>query len=111
MPLQITAKFSLHRPSPPKKEMPATYPCSVCNALFTSRSDQKNHYRRECESTIKLTNLEGFTKTVERRDGKFACPECNANYSRTNNLASHWKKCLTEPRNKGIPRNCKTLTQ
>ena len=40
-----------------------------------------------------LHDLNGNIKTIKRIDGKFECLKCGAQYNRSDNLATHWKKC------------------
>ena len=38
-------------------------------------------------------DLNGNIKTIERIDGKFEYLKCETQYNRSDNLATHWKKC------------------
>ena len=73
--------------------MPSTYNCTSCQREFGSKSERDNHYRIECESSVKLTNTIGNILTIERVEGRFGCPKCQATFTRTNNLKSHWVHC------------------
>jgi hypothetical protein len=73
--------------------MPSTYNCTSCQREFGSKSERDNHVRRECESSIQLTNTIGNIQIIERMDRRFACPKCQTTFTRTNNLKSHWIRC------------------
>jgi len=75
--------------------MPSTYNCATCKGEFGSKSERDNHVRIECESSVKLTNSIGNIQTIERINGRFACPMCSVQYTRANNLKSHWIRCRT----------------
>ena len=74
-------------------EVPLTYPCSICNDIFASKSARDNHIRRICQSFIPLTDLNGTIIRIERTNGIFQCLKCGAEFNRGNHLQSHWKKC------------------
>jgi hypothetical protein len=44
------------------------YHCSICNLPFATKSACQNHFRLECQQSVKLTNSEGFITAVERRE-------------------------------------------
>ena len=83
-------------------EVPLTYPCSTCNALFATKSDRDTHFRRICQLFVTLIDLNGTVIRIERIDGKFKCLGCRKQYNRSDTLTSHWKKCQTtqEPQSK-----------
>ena len=77
-------------------EMPNTYPCTICNEGFITKSNRDNHFRRICQSFVNLIDINGNIKTIERIDGKFKCVTCGARYNRSDNLTNDWKKCQTK---------------
>ena len=80
-------------------EVPTTYPCSLCNERFDTKSDRDNHIRRICQTFIELIDLNGNIQRIQQIDGKFKCPHCGKHFNRSNNLQSHWKKCQSEDEN------------
>ena len=76
-------------------EVPLTYLCSTCNAIFTTKSDRDTHFRRICQSFVIVTDLNRTVIRIERGDGKFKCFHCGREYNRSDTLTSHWKKCQT----------------
>ena len=54
-------------------EVLLTYPCSICNDIFASKSARDNHIRRICQSFITLTDLNGTIIRIERTNGIFQC--------------------------------------
>ena len=76
-------------------EVPLTYLCSTCNAIFTTKPDRDTHFRRICQSFVTVTDLNGTVIRIERVDGKFKCFHCGREYNRSDTLTSHWKKCQT----------------
>ena len=75
--------------------MAPTYNCTVCNAIFENKIKRDNHACGECLTFVRLTDLEGHIKQVERTDGKFICPVCSKKFKYSNKLGAHWKKCRT----------------
>ena len=73
--------------------MPITYSCAICNEDFDRKSDRDDHFHQICQSFVKLIDIDGNIKTIERVDGKFECFDCGKQYNRSNNLTTHWKKC------------------
>ena len=83
-----------------KMEASKNYSCSICNEGFDTKSDRDNHMRQICQSFIKLTDLDGNIKRIERIDKKFKCPNCGTGFNRSNHLQTHWKKCQRSVTNK-----------
>ena len=73
--------------------MDAIYSCTVCSDGFPNKMERDNHYRGECLTFVRLTDLLGNIKQVERVDGKFSCPLCLTKVKYSNKLVAHWKKC------------------
>jgi len=69
------------------------YHCTVCDEEFNTKLERKDHYRRFCQSSMDLIDLNGNIKTIERINGKFECLKCGTRYNRSDNLTTHWKKC------------------
>jgi len=81
-------------------ETPIIYHCTVCDEGFNTKSERKNHFRQICQSSIKIIDMDGNIKTMERIDGKFECFKCGTKFNRSNNLTTHWKKCQRHDGNK-----------
>ena len=81
--------------------MTRTFNCTRCNQVFKTKSEQQNHVRAECETSVRLTDLEGHIQTIIRVEDKFDCPKCTARFNRSNNLRSHWQQCKTRTTNPG----------
>ena len=76
--------------------MPTTYSCTTCNEEFDLKSERDNHFRQYCQSFVKLIEIDGNIKRIERVNGKFDCFNCGKQYNRSDNLMAHWKKCQTK---------------
>ena len=83
--------------------MVPSYNCTICNAVFANKMQRDNHTRGECLPSVRLTNLEGHIKQVERMDGKFTCLGCLKKFKYSNKLVAHWKNCMTKD---GTESNC-----
>ena len=71
------------------------YHCTVCDQGFNTKLERKDHYRRFCQGSMDLIDLNGNLQRIERINGKFECLKCETGYNRSDNLATHWKKCQT----------------
>jgi hypothetical protein len=65
----------------------------MCSEGFPNKMERDNHYRGECLTFIRLTDLLGNINQVERVDGKFSCPLCLIKFKYSNKLVAHWKEC------------------
>jgi len=74
-------------------EVPLTYSCSTCDAVFASKSERDSHIRRICQSFVTVTDLNGTITRIERINRKLTCFNCGKYYIRSDNLISHWKRC------------------
>ena len=83
--------------------MTPNYNCMVCNTTFESKINRDNHTRGECLRFVRLVDLEGHIKQVERMDGKFICPACSKKFKYSNKVMAHWKQCKTKD---GMESNC-----
>ena len=77
------------------------YYCTVCEEGFNTQLARNTHFRRNCQFSIDLLDLNGNVKRIERINGKFECCHCGTRYNRSDNLARHWKKCKLTKENQG----------
>jgi hypothetical protein len=63
--------------------------------VFPTKVARNNHFRGGCQPFIRVMDLEGNIKQIDRTDGKFKCPLCPRVFTHSNNLISHWRTCKT----------------
>jgi uncharacterized C2H2 Zn-finger protein len=76
--------------------MPSIYKCTGCDVVFGSKKERKNHFRNVCQTLVSVTEANGTIHQIERMDGKFTCPRCPKTFTRSDNLNTHWKVCMTK---------------
>ena len=73
--------------------MPSTDKCTGCDVVFDNKTERNNHFRNVCQASVRVTEMNGMIHQIERIDGKFTCPQCPITFTRSDNLAKHWKVC------------------
>ena len=74
--------------------MAPTYNCTLCNEVFENKIKRDNHIRGECLTFVRVTDMEGHIKQIERAEGKFGCFGCLKKFKYSNKLTAHWKRCM-----------------
>ena len=62
--------------------------------MVDTKWERKNHFRNVCQALVSVTDADGTIHQIERIDGKFTCPRCPIMFKQSDNLNTHWKRCM-----------------